>query len=267
MAKRYRKRALDKTAQRMVEFLEQRGIEGVTVLEVGGGVGDIQVELLKRGAAGTVNLELSSAYDAEAERLLQEAGQRAERRLDDIAVEPDAVEPADVVVLHRVVCCYPDYERLLGAAAEHARRLIVFSYPPRNAVSLLFVAAENLIFRLLRKEFRSFAQTFQGRNFVICSFCPRKLDLDPLAVPIPSHHSNLQSEEMIYYVSGKFGSRRGVDVGSITLHLSGLPHGPQSGLAEKSIGTHETHELPVIQRRGTPPADGDASGAGLTSHL
>jgi homogentisate 1,2-dioxygenase len=57
-------------------------------------------------------------------------------------------------------------------------------------------------------------QTFQGRNFVICSFCPRKLDFDPLAVPIPYHHSNLQSEEMIYYVSGKFGSRR-----SRTLHL------------------------------------------------
>ena len=51
-------------------------------------------------------------------------------------------------------------------------------------------------------------QTFQGRNFVICSFCPRKLDFDPLAVPIPYHHSNLQSEEMIYYVSGKFGSRQ-----------------------------------------------------------
>jgi hypothetical protein len=77
-------------------------------------------------------------------------------------------------------------------------------------------------------------QTFQGRNFVICSFCPRRLDFDPLAVPIPYHHSNLQSEEMIYYVSGKFGSRRGVDVGSITLHPSGLPHGPQPGLAEKS---------------------------------
>jgi homogentisate 1,2-dioxygenase len=85
-----------------------------------------------------------------------------------------------------------------------------------------------------------------GQNFVICSFCPRKLDFDPLAVPIPYHHSNLQSEEMIYYVSGKFGSRRGVDVGSITLHPSGLPHGPQPGLAEKSIGMHETHELAVM---------------------
>ena len=99
MAKRYRKRGLDKTARRMVGFLEQRGIEGATVLEVGGGVGEIQIELLKRGAAHTVNLELSSAYDAEADRLLGDAGlqERAERRLHDIAVEPDAIEPADVV--------------------------------------------------------------------------------------------------------------------------------------------------------------------------
>ena len=89
-------------------------------------------------------------------------------------------------------------------------------------------------------------QTFAGRNFVICSFCPRKLDFDPLAVPIPYHHSNLQSEEMIYYVSGNFGSRRGVEVGSITLHPSGLPHGPQPGLAEKALGIHETPELAVM---------------------
>jgi homogentisate 1,2-dioxygenase len=89
-------------------------------------------------------------------------------------------------------------------------------------------------------------QTFQGPNFVICSFCPRKLDFDPLAVPIPYHHSNLQSEELIYYVSGNFGSRRGVEVGSITLHPSGLPHGPHPGLAERSLGQTETHELAVM---------------------
>jgi homogentisate 1,2-dioxygenase len=89
-------------------------------------------------------------------------------------------------------------------------------------------------------------QTFQGRNFVICSFCPRKLDFDPLAIPIPYHHSNLNSEEMIYYVSGNFGSRRGIEVGSVTLHPSGIPHGPHPGLAEKSIGMVETHELAVM---------------------
>jgi homogentisate 1,2-dioxygenase len=89
-------------------------------------------------------------------------------------------------------------------------------------------------------------QTFQGPNFVICSFCPRKLDFDAESVPIPYHHSNLQSEEMIYYVSGNFGSRKGISVGSITLHPSGLPHGPQPGLAEKSLGVTETTELAVM---------------------
>jgi homogentisate 1,2-dioxygenase len=89
-------------------------------------------------------------------------------------------------------------------------------------------------------------QTFQGPNFVICSFCPRMLDWQEGAVPIPYNHSNLQSEEMIYYVSGSFGSRKGIDVGSITLHPSGLPHGPQPGLAEKSIGTTHTDELAVM---------------------
>ena len=73
-AERYRKRGLDKTAQQMVAFLEQRGLAGATVLEVGGGVGAIQIELLKRGAARAVNLELSPAYDGEARRLLAEAG-------------------------------------------------------------------------------------------------------------------------------------------------------------------------------------------------
>ena len=89
-------------------------------------------------------------------------------------------------------------------------------------------------------------QNFQGPNFVICSFCPRMLDWDPMAVPIPYHHSNVQSEEMIYYVDGQFGSRKGVDIGAITLHPSGLPHGPQPGLVEKSLGTTRTEELAVM---------------------
>ena len=134
----------------MVGYLEVAGLAGATVLEVGGGVGELHVELLKRGAARAVNLELSPAYDEEAARLLADtalAG-RVERRLHDIAVEPDAVEPVDVVVLHRVVCCYPDYERLLGAAAVHARRALVFSYPRRNAISRAIIAAENACFRL-----------------------------------------------------------------------------------------------------------------------
>jgi homogentisate 1,2-dioxygenase len=89
-------------------------------------------------------------------------------------------------------------------------------------------------------------QTFQGPNFVICSFCPRELDYDPRAVPIPYNHSNLQCEEIIYYVSGNFLSRRGIEVGSVTVHPSGLPHGPAPGLAEKSLGSRSTNELAVM---------------------
>ena len=89
-------------------------------------------------------------------------------------------------------------------------------------------------------------QTFQGQNFVICSFCPRELDYDPEAIALPYHHSNVQSEEAIYYVDGQFGSRKGVDIGMITLHPSGLPHGPQPGLVEASLGAKRTEELAVM---------------------
>jgi magnesium-protoporphyrin O-methyltransferase len=159
MAARYRKKGLDKTARRIVELLTQRGVQGATVLEIGGGVGEIQLELLQRGAASATNLELSSGYEPEAARLLDEAGlrDRVSRRLVDIADDPAAVEPADIVVLHRVVCCYPDYAKLLGAAADHARRQLVFSHPPRNPVSRAVVAIQNLLLRLGGRDFRTFA--------------------------------------------------------------------------------------------------------------
>lgn len=158
VAKRYRKRGLDKTARRMVAFLNARGVEGATVLEIGGGVGEIGLELLKRDAARAVNLELSAAYEEEGRRLFREHGleERVTWRLHDIAADPDAIEPADIVVLHRVVCCYPDYRRLLGAAADHARLSVVFSYPPRNPLSRLVVAGANLLTRAFREEFRAF---------------------------------------------------------------------------------------------------------------
>jgi magnesium-protoporphyrin O-methyltransferase len=158
-ARRYRKRGLDRPTSQIVRFLHSRGLDGATVLEVGGGIGEIQLELLERGAERTVNLELSPAYEQEAARLAREAGvdERVERRIHDIAVDPAEIAPADIVVLHRVVCCYPDFERLLGAAADHARRVLVFSHPPRNPISRAILAAQNLGFRLARKDFRVFA--------------------------------------------------------------------------------------------------------------
>jgi 16S rRNA G966 N2-methylase RsmD len=158
MAARYRRRGLDRTARRMVDLLGPAGIQDATVLEIGGGVGEIQLELLRRGAASTVNLELSPAYDTEAAQLLTEAGLsgRARRRLIDIAANPAEVEPADIVVLHRVVCCYPDHAKLLSVAADHALRQLVFSHPPRNTISRAVVATQNLLLRLGGREFRVF---------------------------------------------------------------------------------------------------------------
>lgn len=159
VAKKYRRRGLDPAARRMVDFLAADGVRAASVLEIGGGVGEIGVELLKRGAETVTTLELSTAYDAEARRLAKQAGvaDRMHRKVIDIATSPDDAEPADLVVLHRVVCCYPDYETLLGAAAAHCRSRLAFSHPPRNAISRVVVATQNATFAVLGREFRTFA--------------------------------------------------------------------------------------------------------------
>jgi 2-polyprenyl-3-methyl-5-hydroxy-6-metoxy-1,4-benzoquinol methylase len=168
-AERYRKRGLDRTERRIVDLVSERGVAGASVLEIGGGVGEIQLELLRRGAVSATNLELSPAYDDEARRLLAEAGLegRVDRRIADIAVDPGAAEPADVVVLNRVVCCYPDFPRLLGAAADRARRLLVFSHPPRNLISRTVIGGENLGFRLTGSGFRVFAHPPEAMRAVL----------------------------------------------------------------------------------------------------
>jgi homogentisate 1,2-dioxygenase len=88
--------------------------------------------------------------------------------------------------------------------------------------------------------------TFEGNNFVICSFCPRLFDYHPQAIPAPYNHSNIDSDEVLYYVDGDFMSRKNVTRGMITLHPAGIPHGPHPGAVEKSIGAKETKELAVM---------------------
>jgi homogentisate 1,2-dioxygenase len=89
-------------------------------------------------------------------------------------------------------------------------------------------------------------QTFEAHNFVVCSFVPRLYDYHPEAVPAPYNHSNIDSDEVLYYVEGNFMSRKGIERGSFTLHPGGLPHGPHPGTVEKSIGAKETEELAVM---------------------
>jgi len=89
-------------------------------------------------------------------------------------------------------------------------------------------------------------QTFEARNFVICSFCPRLYDYHPQSIPAPYNHSNIDSDEVLYYVDGDFMSRNHVEKGYISLHPGGIPHGPHPGAYERSIGQKETSELAVM---------------------
>lgn len=89
-------------------------------------------------------------------------------------------------------------------------------------------------------------QTFESKNFVICSFVPRLYDYHPLAIPAPYHHSNIDSDEILYYVDGDFMSRNNIHAGQLTLHPGGIPHGPHPGAIERSIGQKETKELAVM---------------------
>ncbi len=89
-------------------------------------------------------------------------------------------------------------------------------------------------------------QTFQAWNYVICSFVPRLFDYHPKSIPAPYNHSNIDSDEVLFYTDGNFMSRRGIDKGSFTLHPGGIPHGPHPGTVEKSIGAKETKEIAVM---------------------
>lgn len=89
-------------------------------------------------------------------------------------------------------------------------------------------------------------QTFEGDGFVVCSFCPRPFDFDPQSVPAPYNHSNVMSDEVLYYANSEFMSRKGIEYGSVTLHPDGIPHGPHPGRTEESIGKPSTSELAVM---------------------
>jgi SAM-dependent methyltransferase len=129
--KRYREKGPDKTTRSLIDAILAEGVDGATLLDIGGGIGAIQLELLAAGAASALSVDASEAYVevARAEAARRGFGDRTAGRMGDfVALAPD-LEPADVVTLDRVVCCYPDVAALLGAASSHARRLIGLVYP------------------------------------------------------------------------------------------------------------------------------------------
>jgi magnesium-protoporphyrin O-methyltransferase len=145
-------------AVQIAAWAEEDGLEGRTVVEVGGGVGQIQAELVRRGAAEGTIVEVIESYRTPAAELAQSVGiaDRTTFVLADLLVEPDAVESADVVVLRRVVCCSPHGPELLGVAAAKTRRTLLASYPRDRVVARALLWLENTAFRLARKRFRSF---------------------------------------------------------------------------------------------------------------
>ncbi len=157
-AKRYRRKGLDETSRRIFNFVKKQGVQGRTVLEVGGGIGAIQIELLKAGAARAVSVELTPTYEEEATALLREVGleERVERRIMDFAAAGAAVDGADIVIMNRVICCYPDMPRLAGTASEHARELLVLSFPRRTWWMRIAMFLGNTILRATRREFHIF---------------------------------------------------------------------------------------------------------------
>lgn len=153
-ARRFRKHGVRGSARALVELAGD--VRRASVLEIGGGVGGIELALLAAGAARATNVELSRTYEQAAEQLLAEHGlaDRVERRIGDFVAAADEIEPHDVVVMHRVVCCYPDVDALVGAAGERARRRLLLTYPQRRAFVRLGAAAANLVFRLSGSTFR-----------------------------------------------------------------------------------------------------------------
>lgn len=155
--RRYRKRGLDPLSNRIASVVRERGVRGATLLEVGGGIGALEVELLAAGAERATNVELSPAYEEAAAELAREheVVERLDRRIGDFAGAADVPE-ADAVVMNRVVCCYPDYDALVGAAAERTRRLLVFTFPRERALVRAAFALMNLWLKLTRNDFRGF---------------------------------------------------------------------------------------------------------------
>lgn len=156
-ARKFRRRGLDKRARRMLRALEQRvGLRGRSTLEVGLGAGGFTIELLRRGASRAVGVDAVDNQLRSARQLAQEAGvaEKLQLKHGDFTDIAHDLPSADVVVLDRVVCCYPDWRALLENAASHAQSAIVMSYPRNAWYARAWVSTANAFMRLLGRTFR-----------------------------------------------------------------------------------------------------------------
>ncbi len=164
-------------ASSMVQYLVSRGVDGADLLEVGGGVGAIQLEFLKAGVAKSVNIELSSGYEEAAQRLASDEGfeDRITRQLGDFVEHQHEFESADIVVMNRVVCCYPWMERMMEAAVGKAGKYLALTFPREKWWMKSGTWSVNVFMGLRKCDFRAFVHPVAdiesvatSAGFVVC---------------------------------------------------------------------------------------------------
>jgi magnesium-protoporphyrin O-methyltransferase len=162
--KRYRRRGPDRSSQLLIDLLLEAGVRERSVLDVGGGVGALQHELLRQGAREVLNVDASPAYQEVNRGLAAERGlaDRITYRSGDFVELASALPAADVVSLDRVICCYPNMPALVDASAAHARRLYGFVAPRERGLTRLGIRLANLFFRLRGNPFRVFVHSLEA---------------------------------------------------------------------------------------------------------
>ena len=154
----YRRKGLGKRARKLTDLVETQDISEATVLDIGCGVGALHLELLKQGAGRAIGVEVSSAYVEAATSLAQSLGfqDAVEYHDGDFVQLEEGIPQADIVLLDRVVCCYPDMEALVTASARHAQRLYALTYPRRTWWMRVAAFMMNLGLTVVRRQFRFF---------------------------------------------------------------------------------------------------------------
>jgi SAM-dependent methyltransferase len=157
-ARRYRRKGLAGSARWLLHALTGEGVSEASVLEVGGGIGGLQIELLKAGAAHATNVEIIDSYEAAAGALIADhrVGGQVERHIADFAEHPHEMPAADIVIMHRVICCYPDPDALMAAACDQARDRVAITIPRQVWWVKLGFSTMNAWFRLRRIAFQAY---------------------------------------------------------------------------------------------------------------
>ncbi len=162
--KRYRKRGPDKTTRILIEALKQEGVEGLSLLDIGGGLGAIQHALLQAGVENAVDIEASSAYlnAVKAETARRGFAERVDYRHGNFVELAQEVPPADIVTLNRVICCYPDMHKMVGLSLARAGKVYGLVYPRTDWWMKVWQALQSFFLRLSRSRFRTYLHSPQA---------------------------------------------------------------------------------------------------------